>query len=254
MEVTVDMMQHGQPPPKIVILTQARLGSTRLPGKILKSVCGKTLLEHHVERLQRSRLAHEVMVATTLNPLDDQVVALCKKRGFPFFRGSENDVLDRYYQAAASTNANVVVRVTSDCPLIDPAVVDLVIERFLGQRGSADYVSNVLQRTYPRGMDTEVFTFTALEEASTKARLPAEREHVTPYMHKHARLSHVTNALDLSEDRWTVDTAEDFELVSRILSALYPAKPEFTMEDILTLLEQHPDWKLLNRHVSQKAT
>lgn len=237
---------------KIVIITQARMGSTRLPGKILKRICGKTLLEHQIERLRRSRLASEIVVATT-DQKDDQAVAdLCGALNVPIFRGSEMDVLARYAGAASAHSADIVVRVTSDCPLIDPSVVDLVIQKFLHSQGEVDYASNVLERTYPRGLDTEVFSQAALMRAFREANLQSDREHVTPYLHRHCRLAHVTDARDLSDLRWTVDTPADFELVSRIISALYPQNPSFTTQDVLDLLDRHPDWNSINRHISQK--
>ncbi|GAB6158044.1 glycosyltransferase family protein [Desulfotomaculum varum] len=239
---------------KTVIISQARMSSTRLPGKVLKQVAGKALLEYHVERLKRVRRADEVIIATTLNAADKQIVNLCEQLGVLCFRGSEDDVLSRYYHAANATQADLVVRVTSDCPLIDPEVIDKVIEVFTDCRGY-DYVANTLSRTYPRGMDTEVFSLAALERAFKEAKTPPEREHVTPYIYNHPgifKLKNVANSTDQSRHRWTVDTEDDFRLIEKILQALYPDKPDFTMEDVLALFNIHHDWYFINAHITQK--
>lgn len=241
---------------KIVVISQARLGSTRLPAKVLKTVCGKTLLEHQYERLQRSRFAHQIVIATTTLSQDDPIVDLCNQRQIPVWRGPSDDVLTRYHGAATRYQADIVVRVTSDCPLIDPEIVDEVIGRYLELDGAADYVSNTLVRSFPRGMDTEVFSFTALDAAAQEAVRQEEREHVTPFIYwrpERFRVEQVRSAEDLSCHRWTVDTPEDFELIRRILEALYPQKPCFTLRDVLDLLADHPDWSELNAHIEQKT-
>lgn len=237
-----------------VIIIQARMSSTRLPGKILKRVLDKTLMEYQLERLQRVKLVDNIVVATTVNHSDDPVVELCKSLGVSCFRGSEEDVLSRYYHAASEYKADVVVRITSDCPLIDPAIVDRVISHYFSNMDSYDYVSNVLQRTYPRGMDTEVFPFSILQEAHFKAVQIPEREHVTPYIRQIAckRLANVVYHEDQSRHRWTVDQEEDFQLIEKILQELYLSKPCFSMETVLNLLEKHPDWVMINSGVKQK--
>ncbi len=239
---------------KIVIIVQARMTSTRLPGKILKEVLNKPLLEYQLERLQRVELADKVMVATTINHSDEPIVELCNRMGVSCFRGSEEDVLSRYYYAAQEYKADVVVRVTSDCPLIDTQVVDRVIAYYLNHIDSCDYVSNVLERTYPRGMDTEVFPFRILEEAHLNARRVTEREHVTPYMREDYRyhMANVPYHEDQSRHRWTVDQKEDFQLIEKILQELYPVNPLFTMEDVLDLFKDHPEWVDINAGVEQK--
>lgn len=229
--------------------------STRLPGKILKQVLGKPLLEYQLERLRRVRLADQIVIATTGNDSDQPIVDFCAQHGISCFRGSENDVLARYHGAATHFEADTVVRITSDCPLIDPAVVEQVIRCYLDRRTELDYVSNCLERTWPRGMDTEVFSCSALHEAFSEATEQAEREHVTPFIYRQPqryRLENVAAAENLAQHRWTVDTAEDFELVSKLLAALYPAKPDFSLADILDLLKKHPDWAAINAHVEQK--
>jgi spore coat polysaccharide biosynthesis protein SpsF len=240
---------------KTVIISQARMTSTRLPGKILKEVLGKPLLEYQIERLKRVVNADLVVIATTTNASDDIVASFCNHQGISCFRGSESDVLARYYLAAREHGAEIVVRVTSDCPLIDPNIVSAVIGRYTDGQQSFDYVSNTLVRTYPRGMDTEVFSFKALAEAYKEARLPAHREHVTPFIHSQPdryNLGSVENTKDYSKYRWTVDTPEDFELIKAIIETVYLRNPRFTMEDCLEAYSQHPHWLEINNHVEQK--
>lgn len=240
---------------RVVLIDQARMTSTRLPGKVLKPVHGKPLLAYQLERLRRACRVDECVVATTVNAADDPIVALCRELGVSVFRGDEFDVLDRYYQAAKQFEADVVVRVTSDCPVIDPAIVDRVIGVYAESGGKLDYVSNTRERTFPRGMDTEVFSMRALEEAWREARLPYEREHVTPFLYLHPEryaIGSVVSGRDLGGHRWTVDTPEDFDLIERLVSTLYPGKPEFGLDDILPLFESHPDWLEINQHIKQK--
>lgn len=239
----------------VVIIVQARMTSTRLPGKVLKAVRGKTLLEYQLERLRRVKLADKIVIATTTNESDQPIVELCERLDVACFRGSEHDVLARCHDAAALHQADMVVRVTSDCPLIDPAVIDRVIGFFLDHIEEYDYVTNCLKRTYPRGMDVEVFSCCALREAFTEAKEPPDREHVTPFIYHHPeryRLTNVAFQEDQGHHRWTVDTPEDFELVEKILTALYPVHPDFSLEDVLNLLQRHPDWANINSHVEQK--
>jgi spore coat polysaccharide biosynthesis protein SpsF len=241
---------------KTVIITQARMSSTRLPGKIMRKVLGKSLLEYHIERLQQVKEVEEAVVATTNNSVDDTIVDMCEHLRVSSFRGSEEDVLSRYHAAASEYHADTVVRVTSDCPLIDPAVVDQVIRAYKSRKSGEVYASNNLRRTYPRGMDCEVFSFEVLAEAAREATEPSDREHVTPFIYRQPErygLINVTYDRDCSNHRWTVDTPEDFELIKRILENLYPDKPAFTLEDILRLMEDNPDWLELNRHIVQKA-
>jgi spore coat polysaccharide biosynthesis protein SpsF len=232
------------------------MSSTRLPGKVLKEVLGRPLLDYQFERLRRSKLAHELVVATTTNTADDVLAEFCRKREVTVFRGSEQNVLARYYFAALEHRAELVVRVTADCPVIDPAVVDRVIGRFLEKADTVDYVSNTQLRTYPRGMDTEVFTFEALRKAHEVATLEYEREHATPYLYRHPelfRIEQVVHTVDLSAHRWTVDTAEDFVLVRRILEELYERNPSFGLADIIAFVVANPQLMKINAHVIQKA-
>lgn len=241
--------------PIVGIITQARMNSTRLPGKVMKEVLSKPLLGHQLERLRRSKLASRVIVATTENPGDEPIVSLCAKLDTPCYRGSEDDVLARFAGAAAAHGLEVIARVTSDCPLIDPAVVDSVLAAYMKAPGLYDYVSNTRQRTFPRGMDVEVFSAKSLQEANAEAREPSEREHVTPFFYhrpERFRLGDVLRATDESRHRWTVDTEEDYSLARAIIESLAPTKPEYTLDDCLELLRRRPELANLNAHVAQK--
>jgi spore coat polysaccharide biosynthesis protein SpsF len=242
-------------PLKTAIIIQARMGSTRLPGKVLKPVLDKPLLEYQIERLRRVKNADAVVLATSTLGGDDPLAAFARRLEVPCYRGSESDVLSRYYHCAKEIGADVVVRSTADCPLIDPGLMEKLIAGFLAD-GRFQYGSNAtIDRTYPRGLDSEIFTFRALEEAFREAKTPFEREHVTPFITAHRdrfpALSQ-SNQENLGHLRWTVDTPEDFELIKRILEALYPTNPSFTWKDVLVLLKAHPDWPLLNAHIEQK--
>ena len=237
-----------------VAVIQARMGSTRLPGKVLQDLGGETVLARTLRRVSRSALLDEVVIATTAEPADEQVVEEGNRLGAPVFRGSEHDVLDRYYRAAAARGADVVVRVTSDCPLIEPEVVDKVIAAF--SSGDFDYASNSLQRTYPRGLDVEVMTFDALARAWRKAEAAYQRTHVTPYLYQNPdsfRLLSVTagEGLDFSHYRWTVDTPQDLELVRRLYAGL-GNRGDFHWTEVLELLRRSPELSEINREVRQK--
>ncbi len=238
---------------KTLIIVQARMTSTRLPGKVLLPLAGEPMLTRLIERLRRVRRADGIVVATTTNATDDPIAALCAQLGLPCHRGSEHDVLSRYADAARVHGADVVVRITSDCPLIDPALIDQTIAAF--DEGGSDYVSNMLPPTWPYGMAVEVFSAAALAQAHAEATQAAEREHVTPFLYWHPeryRLRNVASPVDLSHHRWTVDTPEDYALVSRLFDHLMPTRPNFTQADVLALLEQHPDWIAINQHIRQK--
>jgi spore coat polysaccharide biosynthesis protein SpsF len=240
----------------IEIFVQARMGSERLPGKVLKEVLHKPLLAYQIERLQRAREASAIVILTTTAPKDDPIVQLCATEQIDCFRGPENDVLSRYYLAAKKRKPEAIVRVTADCPLIDPEIVDLVIATYREALPQWDYVSNSLIRSFPRGLDVEIFSFAALEEVHRLANKESEREHVTPYIYHHPeryRLKNVAAHCDLSSHRWTVDTVEDFELINLLLAELYPTNPNFVMRDVLELCKKHPEWSLINRHIRQKS-
>ncbi|MFH1373078.1 MAG: glycosyltransferase family protein [bacterium] len=241
---------------KTVVIVQARMTSTRLPGKVIKQILGRPMFEYQLERLLRVRCADELVVACTTNVTDEPIVDLCRRMGVAVFRGAEEDVLSRYHETARIHQADLVTRVSADCPLIDPQVIDTVIEKYGDTAGKYDYVSNTLKRTYPRGMDCEMFSYRVLDEAFISATTRPEREHVTPFIYRQPeryRLANVSLGKDHSHHRWTVDTAEDFELARRIIEALYPAKATFTLDDCLRLLELHPDWAAINTHIEQKA-
>lgn len=231
----------------LVAIVQARIGSTRLPGKVIADVAGRPMLLQVVERVSRSKLICKVVVATSENAADDPIAALCRKEGISCFRGSEEDVLDRYYNAAKEHLADVVVRITADCPLIDPAVIDKVVSRFL--ENDFDYVSNTIRYTYPDGLDTEVFSFSALERAWAEAGKQSEREHVTPYIRTSGRfrVASVENDTNLSgsDYRWTVDEFEDLEFVRKVYTALSD-KTFFGMREVLELIEQRPEIRQSN--------
>jgi len=240
---------------KVVAIIQARMGSTRLPGKVLMDICGKTMLARGHDRVKRARMINEVVVATTDQKKDDILENYCIANGWNYFRGSQDDVLDRYYLAAKEHHADAVVRITSDCPLIDHNVIDRVIECFLLKRDEADYASNLLPlRTYPRGLDTEVMSFEALERAWKEDDDPRTREHVTQFIVSNPskfKLIGVTNPRDFSYMRWTVDVPEDLELVRRVYSHFWES--DFGWNDVVDLLLARPELLELNRSVKQKV-
>lgn len=237
---------------RVVAIIQARTGSSRLPKKVLMDIAGKPMLQHVIERASASTRVDEVWVATTDEPGDDALVELGESLATPCFRGDENDVLDRYYRAATDARADVVVRLTADCPLLDPTLVDQVIEALDEE---TDYAANVLPpRTYPRGLDTEVFHYAALERAWREDSDPASREHVTPYIYRNSdkfRLKPVRQEQDHSHLRWTVDTEADLELVRRLAGALPAGVTAWS--ETLEVLSAEPSWQHLNRHVRQKS-
>jgi spore coat polysaccharide biosynthesis protein SpsF len=241
----------------IACIIQARMGSTRLPGKILKTLGGKPMLWHVVDRCRAATKVDRVIVATTTNPEDDAVHSFCMENGIPCFRGSSDDVLERYHGAAKEVGTDTIVRVTSDCPLIDPAVIDMCIGAFESQ--PVDYVSNVLPgpRTYPRGLDTEVFSFAALEKATRDATETYEKEHVTVIWENKKGEFRIGKTVlappDLAREyRLTVDYPEDFELIERIYSELYVPGSIVDMRKAIVFLDSHPDVSGLNATCEQK--
>lgn len=236
---------------KIVAITQARYGSTRLPAKVLKEVNGLSLLEIHVKRILKSELISKLIIATTKEPGAEHILAIAKKAQVPVFQGSTEDVLDRFYQAALPEQPDYVVRVTSDCPLIDPVEIDRVIRACVSS--GADYVSNTLIPTFPDGVDCEVFKFEALEKAFLEATLKSDREHVTPYIWRNSSVKggsifksgSIENPEDYSAYRITVDTQEDFEVIKQLLEALGPDK---SWKEYIDYLDRHEKIKELNGH------
>jgi len=238
---------------KIVAIIQARMNSTRLPGKVLLDLGGQTVLARVIRRLQRARLIDEIVVATTKSVIDDPIVRECDRLSIRFFRGEERDVLDRYYQAAQRIGAEGIVRITSDCPLNDPEITDHTIGAFLERR--PDYASNALQRTFPRGLDTEVMTWEALARAWEGAELAYQRAHVTPYIYENPGrfdILSVKGEADYSSHRWTLDTTEDLSFIRAVYDRVHN-DDSFSWRDILALLEREPELTELNCAVMQKA-
>lgn len=244
----------------ITAIIQARTGATRLPGKVLIDLCGRTVLSHVIARAKACPRVNGVIVATTKLPADDAVAAEATKNGCVVHRGSSDDVLSRYYEAARDNASNIIIRITSDCPLLDPDVVSAMISRFLELSTStthpAHYLSNTVDRTYPRGLDAEVFSFAALERAHEAASKPYEREHVTPFIYQHPelfRIEQFRGDKNLSSLRWTLDTPDDLNLIRAIYEALYrPEAPLFKTAQVLELLRRRPELSRLNAHIKQK--
>jgi spore coat polysaccharide biosynthesis protein SpsF len=232
---------------KIVTILQARMGSTRLPGKTMKNLCGKPLLWYSYSRASQSKRTANTIIATTISPLDDAIADWCTMQKIPFFRGSEEDVLDRYYRCAKENEASVIVRLTADNPFCDPKVIDLLIDEFF--KDPADYVSNRINtRTWPYGLDAEVFSYKALESAFIEVKEPYEREHVTPYIYRNPslfKLREVPLEQDLSAFRLSVDYPEDFELCE-ILIEQYKAD-RLDWREIITILQLNPELAGINQ-------
>lgn len=228
-------------------ILQARVSSTRLPGKVLKPILGHPMLQRQLERIQRAKSINRLTVATS-NQADDQpIVDLCRNLGVSCFQGSLDDVLDRFYRAAVSVGAEHIVRLTGDCPLADPEVIDRVVGFFI--EGGFDYASNTIEPTFPDGLDVEVFGFSSLETAWREAKLGSHREHVTPFIWQQPNRFNVASykgERDLSNMRWTVDEPEDLEFVRAVYDALYPIDPGFSTSRILEYLVEHPDLAALN--------
>lgn len=239
-----------------LIILQARMSSSRLPNKVLMPILGKPMLAHQIARLSQVKTPHKLIIATSDQKSDDAIAELCSKLNVNCFRGSLEDVLARYYQAAQAYNIDNsvknVVRVTGDCPLIDSNTIDQVIELFLTSKVA--YCSNCIPATLPDGLDVEVFTLAALKKAYQLAKKPSEREHVTPFIRNNPQLFTTKNFFhspDLSHYRWTVDEAADFKLVSEIYQALYPKNQYFKLADIVRLMQQQPELAKINQHINR---
>lgn len=240
----------------ILALLQARFSSTRLSGKVLKPIIGKPMLLLEIERIQRSKKIDKLIVATSTEKEDDGIESMCQKFGIAYFRGSLNDVLDRFYKAVLPYKPDHIMRLTGDCPLIDPEVIDATIDFYL--KGEYGYASNAMapDETFPDGLDTEIFKYDALVTAWQEAVLPSHREHVTQFIVKNPtrfHLGHYKSDEDLSHLRWTVDEPEDFELITQVYEELYPARPAFSMRDILQLLERRPELLEINSHIARNS-
>lgn len=233
-------------------IIQARTASTRLPNKILLKACGKTMLELMIERVMRAKKLDKILIATTVNKKDDVIENFCNDNNLEYFRGSQENVLSRYKKAADQIGAGIIVRLSSDCPLIDPLVIDRVVTTYLEK--DYDFVNNRYPNpsTYPDGTSVEVFSVQLLNETNSLAKKPSEREHVTFFMwmqperYKVYRLDYVS---DLSKYRLNLDYWEDYLLIKSVFEGLYPTNPSFTMEDVIGWLDKHPDVKKLNAHI-----
>ncbi|EJL46887.1 MULTISPECIES: cytidylyltransferase domain-containing protein [Brevibacillus] len=238
-----------------VAIIQARMGSTRLPGKILKELQGKTVLAHVVDRVKAIVGINEVVIATTTQPEDDLIATEARLLDVALYRGSETDVLTRYYEAAKGSKADVILRITSDCPLLDPNVSAYILHHFKSA-AKVDYVSNTLERSYPRGLDTEVFTFSALQISHDESQEPYHREHVTPFIYENQqrfRCESVRFEQDYSHYRWTLDTPEDWELIQKMYEELYVPGKLFSWIEAKSFMSENPHLVKINENVVQKG-
>lgn len=238
--------------PQICAILQARMSSSRLPGKVLKPILGIPMLQHQIARVQRSQRINQLVVATSDQDEDEAIAELCTRLGVACFRGSLDDVLDRYYQTSRHYPSEHVVRLTGDCPVADPEIIDAVIDEHL--QSGADYTANCIVPTLPDGLDVEVFSRHALQLAWQEARLPSEREHVTLFLRNHPqrfKLADYHYPRDLSGLRWTVDNPEDFALITAFYQKLYPQNADFGLNDILALLATHPELTDINQHLER---
>jgi len=232
---------------QVLAILQARTTSTRLPGKVLRKILGSPMLELQLERMHHARCVDRIVVATSEHASDDDIANLCGTVGVACFRGSLDDVLDRYYQAAAQYNARHVVRMTADCPVADPRIMDAAVMLHLKEEN--DYTRTGVTAGWPDGLDVEIIRHGVLQATWMEAHTPGEREHVTVFIKNHPerfRIGHLASPVDYSGQRWTVDTPEDFSFITRIYENLYPNHPQFGMEDILNLLRQHPGLARIN--------
>lgn len=231
---------------KVGAIIQARMGSTRFPEKILKCLNEKTVLEHIIRRVQDSDI-DLCIVATTTNNKDDVVEEFCREKNYECFRGSESDVLERFYECAKTYNLDVIVRITADDPLKDTRIINKAIKLLVNN--GYDYVSNTIKPTYPEGIDVEVFSFKAIEKAYLEATLPSEHEHVTPYIWKNPGIFNIynfENDVDLSSMRWTMDTEDDFEFM-KIVYSNFNGRDNFSMEEVLVFLSENPEVLQINQ-------
>jgi spore coat polysaccharide biosynthesis protein SpsF len=238
---------------KVVAIIQARMGSSRLPGKVLMDLGGKTVLARVVRRTRRASLVNQTIVVTTTLAKDDAVVNECQRFGVGYFRGEEENVLDRYYQAALQSSADLIVRITADNPLADPDLIDDVVKKMM--ESGADYANNRSPRTYPCGLDVEAFKFSALQKARQETEYDYEREHVTPYFYEHPALFQcvsVQGTFDCSHYRWTLDTPADLKLIRKIYARL-ENRDDFSWQEALAVVQSGPRLASINSHVIQKT-
>ena len=240
----------------VAAIIQARMASTRLPGKVLMDINGKPMLLRLVERISYSKKIDKIIVATSTNKEDDAIYEYSLARNIDVYRGSQDDVLNRYYEAAKFFKVDVIVRITADCPLLDPYVMDNVIEVFVNE--SKTIVTNagidLAKRTYPRGLDVEVFSFETLSIVNNKATQNYQREHVTPYIYQNTdEVFVVRDTKNFSKNRWTVDTAEDMEFVRAVYSGFKNELDTLNFKNVLNYLENNPHLKKINQHINQKS-
>ena len=237
---------------KVVAIIQARMGSKRLPGKVMKEIVGKPMLYYVINRVKYAKELDNIVIATTNLKEDSQILDLASEMGVISYAGSENDVLDRYYQSAIISKAEVIVRITADCPLADPNVIDKVVRYYL--INDFDYVGTSIIPTYPDGIDVEVFSFTSLKKAWSEAKLSSEREHVTPYIWKNPnifKIGNLKNAKDISYMRWSVDDQRDLEFMREVYKRLYVTDTLFYMEDVVDLLMKNPELMDINKDIAR---
>lgn len=238
------------------VIIQARMGSTRLPGKVLKKIKGKPVLWHVVKRVEQSKLIDNVIIATTTSENDDKIVEFCQAYNIKYYRGSEENVLKRYYETAKYFNTDIILRITSDCPLIDPQIIDELLRFYI--KNDYDLVTNagsdLSQRTYPRGFDTEIFSYQLISTIFKKANEKYQLEHVTPYIYENNyKIFYYKNTKDYSKYRLTLDTKQDYELISNIYEALYNGKHDFYLEAITHFLKQNESLIEINKNNVQKG-
>lgn len=239
----------------IGVIIQARMGSTRLPGKVMKLLGNKPVLWHVIERIKYSELVNEIIIATTNSAHDKVIVDFCINNDIKYYCGSEEDVLDRYFNAAKKFQLDAVIRVTSDCPLIDPKVIDELVETFIENQHKAQYVTNSIIRSYPRGQECSIFSMNALKISWNEATEVHQREHVVLYIRENPKkfgVLNIENEKDLSNFRWTLDTEEDYLFLSEIYDNLYESNKIITTKAVLSLLERKPHLININNHIKQK--
>lgn len=238
----------------VLAIIQARTSSSRFPCKVLKNILDIPMIIHQIDRIKNSKAIDTIVLATSDDHSDDELETICRQYGIAVFRGSLLDVLDRFYCCAQLYHADHVLRLTGDCPIIDSTVIDLLITKHLMENN--DYTSNTLEPTYPDGLDAEIMKMSVLEAAWKSAVLPSEREHVTPYIYKNPqkfKLGCLKNNIDLSALRWTVDEPEDFIFITNVYEKLYLNKKDFSMEDVLALIERNPATNKINNMFQRNA-
>lgn len=237
---------------KFLALLQARVTSSRLPGKVLLPLLGEPMLFRQIERIRRVARIDQLIVATSVSPSDDVIALACAERDIVCGRGSLDDVLDRFVRCAEPYAPEILIRLTGDCPLADPELLEVMLQEF--EQGTFDYLTNADPPTFPDGLDIEIMRFSCLMDAHREATLPSHREHVTPYLRAHPakfRLGNHRSKVDLSELRWTVDEARDFAFIQSIYENLYPDNPHFSTDDILDLLRRNPHLNLINADIER---